>query len=177
MKKKKKQLKPQKKQPKKSAGNVLRENTKKSKSPDVISDSAQCVEKEGKQSIHRKTKKPKKLPNMDSWVIVKLRRASLMWPGRTKALQAARVERGLYKCAMCEGHFKKGEYHLDHIDSVVPLDGKIMRPPDYKRIDWNIYIDRLFVAPEKYQVLCVTCHASKTAVENNYRQLNKKSKE
>lgn len=114
-------------------------------------------------------KKPKKLPHVDSWVTVKLRRASLMWPGRTKAMQAARVDRGLYKCAMCEGKFKKGEYHLDHIDSVVPIDGGNRRKDDPKRVDFNLYIDRLFVAPEQYQLLCINCHDSKTKLEDSMR--------
>jgi len=118
-------------------------------------------------------KKPKKLPNLDNWVTIKLRRASLMWPGRTKALQAARVERGLYKCAMCEGKFKKGAYHLDHIDSVVPINGGNRRKDDPKRVDFNLYIDRLFVGPEKYQVLCIACHASKTACEDQMREFYK----
>jgi galactose-1-phosphate uridylyltransferase len=121
-------------------------------------------------------KKPKKLPHIDSWVIVKLRRASLMWVGRTKALQAARVKRGLYKCAMCEGHFRKGEYHLDHIDSVVPIDGGNRRKDDPSRVDFNLYIDRLFVPPEKYQVLCINCHDAKSALENSMRDFYKKER-
>lgn len=114
------------------------------------------------------------MPHVDSWVTVKLRRASLMWPGRTKALQAARVERGLYECAMCKGRFKKGEYHLDHIDSVVPIDGGNRRKDDKSRVDFNLYIDRLFVSPEKYQLLCINCHASKTQLEDSMREFYKK---
>lgn len=97
-----------------------------------------------------------------------------MWPGRTKALQAARVDRGLYKCAICEGKFKKGEYHLDHIDSVVPIDGGNRRKDDLSRVDFNLYIDRLFVPPEKYQVLCINCHDSKTKLEDSMREFYKK---
>jgi 5-methylcytosine-specific restriction endonuclease McrA len=123
-----------------------------------------------------KTNKPKKLPNLDGWVTVKLRRASLMWPGRTKAMQAARVDRGLYECAMCKGRFRKGEYHLDHIDSVVPIDGGNRRKDNPARVDFNMYIDRLFVGPEQYQVLCTQCHSSKTALEDSMRTYYKNEK-
>ncbi len=121
-------------------------------------------------------KKEKKLPNVDSWVTVKLRRASLMWPGRTKALQAARVERGLYQCASCKGRFKKGEYHLDHIESVVPINGGNRRKDNPKRVDFNSYIDRLFVPPEGFQVLCEQCHSSKTNVEDKMREFYKEER-
>ena len=96
-----------------------------------------------------------------------------MWPGRTKAMQAARVDRGLYECASCKGRFKSGEYHLDHIDSVVPIDGGNRRKDDPKRVDFNLYIDRLFVPPEKYQLLCIRCHDSKTQLEDSMRSFYK----
>lgn len=120
--------------------------------------------------------KQKKLPHVDSWVTVKLRRASLMWPGRTKAMQAARVDRGLYECNSCKGRFKKGEYHLDHVQSVVPISGGNRRKDDPKRVDFNLYIDRLFVGPEGYQLLCVVCHDSKTKIEDEMRGYYKNEK-
>jgi len=106
-----------------------------------------------------------------------------MWPGRTKALQAARVDRGLYKCNGCKKIFtykdkksKETNVHVDHIESVIPLDGKIKRLNNINRMDWNLYIDRLFVPPEKYQILCVQCHSSKTLLEDQYRAINKRNK-
>lgn len=121
-------------------------------------------------------KKSNKLPNLDSWITVKLRKASLMWKGRTLAMQAARVERGLYECNSCKGRFRKGEYHLDHIDSVVPINGGNRRKDNPKRVDFNQYIDRLFVGPEGYQLLCVVCHDSKTKLEDEMREFYKKER-
>ncbi len=138
-------------------------------------------------------KKQKKLPNVDSFVKVKLRRASIFWKGRTMALQNARVAPGKYKCQMCEQVFgmikvevvdkkgnKKHRYknpmEVDHIESVVPMDGSGQRKDNPKRIDWNSYIDRLFVGPEKLAVLCSQCHSTKTDLENAQREFYKNQK-
>lgn len=140
-----------------------------------------------------KKKKTKKLPNVDSFVKIKLRRASIFWKGRTLALINARVSPGKYKCNMCQQVFgmikvevvdKKGNkkyryknpMEVDHIESVVPMDGSGQRKDDPKRIDWNLYIDRLFVGPEKLAVLCKQCHSVKTDSENSMREYYKKEK-
>lgn len=100
----------------------------------------------------------------------------MYWPGRSEAIKAARIERGLYKCEVCEKKCRKGEYELDHKVPVIPLDGKIMRDDDRKRLNFNKYIDRLFVGPEGFSLLCINCHASKTAREDGMRQFYKKEK-
>lgn len=140
-----------------------------------------------------KTKKPKSLPHVDSWVKVKLRHASIYWAGRTEALKQARVAPGKYKCDSCqtifgmikiEGIDKKGRrkvryknpLELDHKDSVMPMDGSGYRKDNVKRIDWNSYIDRLFVGPEMYNKLCVQCHSVKTELENLQRMYYKNEK-
>ncbi|NJO65460.1 MAG: hypothetical protein HC836_47425, partial [Richelia sp. RM2_1_2] len=115
-------------------------------------------------------------PHIDSWVKAKLRKISVQWPGRTIAMGLARIERGLYKCANCKKGFRKGHFHLDHIESVIPMDGEKKRKNDPKRVDFNEYLDRLFVPPEKYQVLCVFCHETKSTLENSMRQYYKDEK-
>lgn len=128
--------------------------------------------------------------NVDSFVKANLRQASLKWPGKTDALKKARVERGKYKCDTCgrvlgmikSEVVKKGKrrikykvpLEMDHIEPVVPLNGSIHR--NNGRIDWNIYIDRLFVKPEGYSAKCGQCHDSKTAIENSMRQFYDKEK-
>jgi hypothetical protein len=83
--------------------------------------------------------------------------------GRGIALKNAKVSYGKYKCKICGGLFGPREVALDHIDPVID--------PEHGFIDWNTYIDRLFVAPEKYQVLCkAACHKLKTAEENKIRK-------
>lgn len=123
-----------------------------------------------------KSKKPKKLPSVDGWVKIKLRRFSMYWPGRSEAIKRARIDRGIYECFDCSKRCKKGEYELDHKIPVIPLDGKIMRDDDRKRLNFNKYIDRLFVGPDGWAVRCKNCHESKTASENLMREFYKKEK-
>lgn len=113
----------------------------------------------------------KKPPNLKSFVTHTLRRASFRWPYRGEAMTNARVERGVYKCALCLGHFRNKEIHLDHIDPIVPITGFV---------SWDDFINKLFCEASGYQVLCSTCHESKTTTENEmrkyYRNLNKPKK-
>lgn len=91
-----------------------------------------------------------------------LRRASVAWPYRNAALRAARVSRGLYKCAICErSDLKKGQYHLDHVHPVAPTYNK--------NYSIETYIRRLFVKTKGWQVLCIMCHSLKTELENAKR--------
>lgn len=122
----------------------------------------------------KKPKAKKKLPHVDSWVKAKLRRASIFWPGKSQALQRVKVDRGQYRCEMCEGIFKAKELEADHKFPVIPLDGKIMRDEDRKRLNFNIYIDRLFIGPEGYNIYCKACHFSKTSAEQQMREFYKK---
>lgn len=94
------------------------------------------------------------------YVIAALRKASLWWPERTKAKGLARVDRGLYRCAICMELFGPKEIQLDHIAPIVPETG------------WDgfgNYIRRLFCAAEELQVLCRRCHGKKTKSEKSSR--------
>lgn len=138
-------------------------------------------------------KKPKKLPNVDSWVKKYLRKATVYWPGRTQALQRARVAPGKYQCESCqqifsmikiEGVDKKGNkktrykvpLEIDHIEAIVPMDGSGQRKDNPKRVDWNSWIDRAFVPVESYSAKCPQCHSVKTELENLQREYYKKEK-
>lgn len=97
-----------------------------------------------------------------------LRRASYRWPGRNEALVAARVARGLYKCAICQvDTFKRTEVNLDHIEPVVPVETDWHLEDGSP--DWNIFIKRLYVGPEGFQVICLNCHDAKTQIEDEMR--------
>lgn len=102
------------------------------------------------------------------FIIPILRKKSLYWPARNEALKLARVERGFYKCQNCGKLFSRKEVHVDHIKSVI----------DTKEAwqSWDVYISRLFVPVEELQVLCIRDHESKTLLENNLRQINRKKK-
>jgi hypothetical protein len=104
------------------------------------------------------------------FLIPKLRSASYRWGERSKAIKAARVERGRYKCAMCGTRdLKNGEFVLDHIQPVVDLSGW--------NGDWDTYINRMFVKAEGFQVLCKSpCHEIKTDLEVQLRKLRREQK-
>ncbi len=108
-----------------------------------------------------------------------LRRASYRWKGRNEALIAARVARGLYKCAICQvDTFKRTEVNLDHIEPVVPVETDWHLPDGSP--DWNIFIKRLYVGQEGFQVICTICHDNKTRMEDelraHYNMLRKQEK-
>ena len=112
-----------------------------------------------------------------------LRRAR--WPVKYKALQEAFVENGinpetgrkckLHRCEGCSELFPASKVDIDHIDPVVPLDGKWGRKTRFLGINWNEYMERLFCELDGYQVLCKNgCHAAKTEQERAKRREAKK---
>ncbi len=102
-----------------------------------------------------------KTPNLRHWLTNKLRRLSYQWPPRKDAIKKARIERGIYRCNICEGKFGPKQIQLDHIEPVIGYEDGF--------IDWNNYLDRLFCAEEGFQVLCKPCHEAKTFLENQIR--------
>lgn len=104
--------------------------------------------------------------DLKKFLVPKLRRASLYWPARNEALKAARIERGFYKCSMCNKAFGRKEVHADHIVPVV--DVKI------GFTNWDEYINSLFCSIDNYQILCSYCHSIKSNIENEMRKQNKK---
>lgn len=103
---------------------------------------------------------------LEPFIKATLRRASYRWPGRTEALGKARIERGLYKCAKCEGTFKKNQVSLDHIEPVVPVKEGFT--------NWDDYVKRMFPEASGFQVLCANCHTIKTAQEQHMRKFYRK---
>lgn len=108
-------------------------------------------------------KEPKlKKHNRKTFVTGALRRASLRWPPRNEALKKARVDRGLYRCAMCEGNFKKDEVHIDHIKPVIN--------PSVGFSGWDDFINNLLCDVEGFQILCKMDHEIKTMLEDEMRK-------
>lgn len=116
----------------------------------------------GMKEIAREEKK--KNPNLKTWLIPKLRRLSQQWPPKNEAKKAARVSRGLYKCAKCNNLFGPNDVALDHVNPVVPLTGFE---------DLGNYVESLFCSIDGYQTLCHPCHDGKTEEENKIRQVKK----
>lgn len=100
----------------------------------------------------------------DQFVRWTLRRASFRWPPRGEAMKQARVERGLYQCALCPGRFKTKEVKLDHINPVVPIVREAVSTGGGS-LDLGSYVHRMFPEASGFQVLCEGCHLDKTARE------------
>lgn len=122
----------------------------------------------------------RKLPkSLFSWIMPKLRRISIHWPGKNAARDKAKVKvevgktkngfpifRVFFKCNSCKGLFKRDETQADHTNPVIdPIKGFT---------DWNEFMERLFAKPEQYQILCESCHSKKTIKENIIRDKVKK---
>jgi len=128
----------------------------------------------------------KRKPNRKSWMTSQLRRLSLRWPPRNKALKASRRElpRKIkldgtpfkkpnyeYQCNICEEWFRNSEVVLDHIEPVVDPKGET-------NLTEEEFIGKfaigLFCYEEGYQTLCAACHDTKTREENRIRKDVKK---
>lgn len=124
---------------------------------------------------------PRSMPkSLKSWLVPRLRRLSMAWPGKTIARDRAKIY-------VQQGHYKNGnpiirryyvcanEYcgllvdenggSMDHIKPVIDLDGFE---------NWDAYILSLFCDPNHYQHLCNICHSEKTTKENIVRDILKK---
>ena len=109
-----------------------------------------------------------------SFIISALRGAHGRWGVKHDVKKEAWVSRGMYECAECntigpatlppsEGKTRRrNNAAVDHINPVVE--------PEVGFVDWNLYIDRMFREAEGYQVLCYSCHATKTAEERLRRK-------
>lgn len=113
-------------------------------------------------------KKPKK-QNKNTFLKNILRRGSFYWKARTEAMTAARVSRGLYRCAICGDLFGPKEVDLDHINPVVD--------PRHGFTTWDDYINRLFCDVEGFQVICRADHSAKTLIEDSLREQYKTPKD
>lgn len=122
----------------------------------------------------------KKLPNLYTWLVPKLRQAARMWPGKNIARDAAKEKihigfykngnpeyKTMYKCAECQGLFDIKETHVDHKTPVVGPEGFT---------NWDDYITRMFCDYNNLQVLCLICHGFKSDQENKERRENRKNK-
>lgn len=106
-------------------------------------------------------------PKQKSFAITALRRASLRWEPRNEAMKKARIERGMYKCAVCANIFHRKEIQLDHKIPVVGLEGFA---------GFDDYISRLFCEEDGFQVICETCHTAKSLLEGNVRTIRRRKK-
>lgn len=105
---------------------------------------------------------------LKKFLIPMLRRKSLWWTCRNEAKAKARVSPGQYKCAGCDNIFHNSQVNMDHRSPVINVRTSW--------VSWDHYIKSLLCDIDNWNCLCITCHASKTAVENEQRKMNKKKK-
>jgi hypothetical protein len=86
--------------------------------------------------------------DLKAFLVSQLRRASYKWPERTKVLQAARIERGLYKCATCLQIFD---------DRLLPVSSpplQASRPPKQTNLQSNKFLRFRQAPPSRPQDIC-----------------------
>ncbi len=116
-----------------------------------------------------------------SFIMSAIRRAA--WPVKYDVVKSAFVREGanpatgrkckLHKCSDCCRLFPAKDVAADHIEPVVPVDGKWGDTTEYLGVNWNELLPRLFCEEENYQVLCHGCHSEKTEVEKRMRKFYK----
>lgn len=122
----------------------------------------------------------KKASGLKEWILWQLRRLSYRWPARGQAfreagrtqkefmrrpginpkLVSARV-RNFFECAECEKIFPRREVSADHKIPVVD--------PRVGWVSWDVFIPRLFCDKENFNILCNSCHDTKTKHETDVR--------
>ncbi len=120
----------------------------------------------------------KKVPNLYTWLVPKLRQIARIWPGKNIARDLAKEKvhigfykngnpeyKVMYRCSSCKELFDVKETHMDHITPVVGPEGFT---------NWEDYITRMFSNPDNFQCLCLICHGFKSDQENKERKENRK---
>lgn len=102
-----------------------------------------------------------------SFITSTLRGGMRRWPPKWSTLKEAYVGKKVnkktgkqamhYKCAKCKKQYVAKDVQVDHIEPVVD--------PTTGFVSWDVYIDRMFCDSVNLQVLCKTCHNTKTAKE------------
>lgn len=111
--------------------------------------------------------KKKKVWTKEAFAKNELRKAFKRWPAAYLVKLQARVERGKYKCALCQELFKDKEMEIEHRDPVVPVDKA------GKDQSLDEYVDRLLVEVDKLDYVCKNCHKAKSATEMGLRKIHR----
>ena len=115
--------------------------------------------------------KKKKRKALKTFLIPKLRSASLYWDRRQEVIERIRVDRGKYACESCGEIVSRKEIDIDHIEPIIPLKTGFQD-------DWGALILALFCEADGLQGICKPCHTIKTMQEDEmrrtYKELRKK---
>ena len=111
-----------------------------------------------------------------SFVKAALRGGSRRWKPISECQRQARISRGLYRCASCEGEIpnsmvidgkRKKAICIDHVNPTVGPTGFTT---------WDDFIEGLFAELDNLQLLCVPCHKEKSSIEAAERAAHRKEK-
>ena len=115
---------------------------------------------------------------MRSFVMSALRRAH--WPQKYAALRAAFVESGvnpktgrkckLHRCTETQELLPANQMHVDHVEPVVPLDGKWGKSTEWLGYNWNELLPRLFCELDNLEAISKEAHKIKSAEERKKRK-------
>lgn len=107
-----------------------------------------------------------------SFVKSALRAASRKWPPKYETLNASYVGQQVnsasgrmakhFRCAACGGSFPAAKVQVDHVIPIID--------PEKGFTTWDDVVQRMFCEKENLQVLCLDCHAAKTAEEKQKRK-------
>lgn len=106
-----------------------------------------------------------------SFIRSALRKRSLAWKPFTEIKRRSRRayngvnkrQKYEYQCHECKQYFREDEIHVDHEPAIGSLTCAA---------DLPAFVEGLFCETDRLQVLCLSCHAKKTKVDNS----NSKSK-
>jgi len=110
-----------------------------------------------------------------NFIISLIRQRTMRWRPKQACIERMFIKDGvnpktgrkckLHLCTECDKLHSKGDMRADHIIPVVD--------PDVGFVDWNTYIERMFVEEEHFKAICVDCHKLKTAEERELRKASK----
>lgn len=102
-----------------------------------------------------------------NFLIALLRRGTYKWPTRWVAEKRTRLGKGYYWCEECGVISKKKGTQMDHVIPVVD--------PEKGYTTLDEYADRMYPDTEfGWRRLCLSCHQTKSAIENSVRKESKK---
>lgn len=116
-------------------------------------------------------------PPLKSRIVSALRRLWLQSEARQEALRAARIVRGVYRCAKCGKNVPASLKTPNGTIRKVAVDHKNRVVPETGFDSWDGFINRLFCEQSELQVLCYDCHKEKSANERRRQCKNHVTKD
>ncbi len=121
---------------------------------------------------------------LKSFIISLLRKSNFSWKPKQATLKSLRTDEKLVNpntgkpnitcvCESCKKKVFEKEMKVDHIEPIVPVDGWGNKTR-FLGINWNEYLERMFVERDGLQGICKECHDDKTKQERLKRKENEK---